>query len=88
MKTTLEIPDAIFRRAKSKAAERGIPLRQFVTEAVEAKLKKSRSTAEKPWMKHIGKLKHLRKETARINQAIEGAFEKVDPEIWTPESQD
>jgi hypothetical protein len=35
MKTTLEIPDAIFRRAKSRAAERGIPLRQFGTEAVE-----------------------------------------------------
>ena len=26
MKTTLEIPDAIFRRAKTVAAERGIPL--------------------------------------------------------------
>ena len=34
MKTTLEIPDSIFRRAKSVAAERGIPLREFVTEAV------------------------------------------------------
>ena len=31
MKTTLEIPDAIFRRAKSVAAERGIPLRELVT---------------------------------------------------------
>jgi hypothetical protein len=38
MKTTLEIPDAIFRRAKSVAAQRGIALRVFVTEAVEKKL--------------------------------------------------
>jgi hypothetical protein len=38
MKTTLEIPDAVFRRAKSAAAERGIPLREFVTEAVRDKL--------------------------------------------------
>ena len=38
MKTTLEIPDSVFRRAKARAAERGIPLRQFVTEAVEEKL--------------------------------------------------
>jgi predicted HicB family RNase H-like nuclease len=30
----LEIPDFLFRRAKSAAAERGISLRQFVTEAV------------------------------------------------------
>jgi len=39
MKTTLEIPDPIFRRAKAKAAERGVPLRQFVSEAVAEKLR-------------------------------------------------
>jgi hypothetical protein len=33
MKTTLEIPDAIFRRAKTVAAERGIPFRALVWEA-------------------------------------------------------
>jgi hypothetical protein len=33
VKTTLEIPDPIFRRAKSVAAERGIPFREIVTEA-------------------------------------------------------
>jgi BioD-like phosphotransacetylase family protein len=38
MKTTLEIPDTVFRRAKSVAAQRGIPLREFVTEAVKDKL--------------------------------------------------
>ena len=38
MKTTLEIPDPVFRKAKAQAAERGIPLRQFVTEAVQEKL--------------------------------------------------
>ena len=81
MKTTLEIPDAIFRRAKSKAAAQGMPLRQFVTQAVEEKLK-SAAQEEKPWLKHFGKLKHLRKETKRINKFIEGAFEKIDSEIW------
>jgi predicted HicB family RNase H-like nuclease len=39
MKTTLDIPDKIFRRAKSQAAEQGIPLRQFVVEAIEQKLR-------------------------------------------------
>jgi hypothetical protein len=29
MKTTLEIPDTLFRRAKAKAAEKGVPLRQI-----------------------------------------------------------
>jgi hypothetical protein len=72
-KTALEIPDPIFRRAKSKAAERGIPLRQFVTEAVEDKLK-THAVGQKPWMKHMGKLKGLHKETVRINKVIEETF--------------
>ena len=48
MKTTLEIPDTLFRRAKSVAASRGIPLREFVTEAVKDKLAASAKAAEKP----------------------------------------
>ena len=82
MKTTLEIPDPIFRRAKSAAAERGIPLREFVTEAVRDKLAGPARTAEKPWMKHFGKLKHLHKETVRINRLIEEDSERIDTEMW------
>lgn len=80
MKTTLEIPDFLFRRAKSVAAERGIPLRQFVTEAVQDKLKLS--SHAKPWMKHLGKLKHVRNERKQFDKRIEEAFERVDREIW------
>jgi len=87
MKTTLEIPDRIFRRAKAKAAEQGIPLRQFVTEAVEDKLKTARAGGEKPWMKHIGKLKDLRGETKRISKVIEKEFEEVEPSMWGPEKR-
>jgi hypothetical protein len=82
MKTTLEIPDAIFRRAKSKAAEQGIPLRQFVTDAVAARLQSTSGNDPKPWMKHFGKLKGLRKETRRISKIIEEASEKIDTEMW------
>jgi hypothetical protein len=88
MKTTLEIPDPIFRKAKSKAAQQGIPLRQFVTEAVEDKLKRVHAVGQKPWMKHMGKLKDLHKETVRINKVIEEAFEEVDPEMWALETRD
>lgn len=80
VKTTLEIPDFLFRRAKAVAAERGIPLRQFVTEAVQEKLKVS--PQEKPWMKHVGKLKHLRQQSRQIEKRIEEAFERVDRELW------
>ena len=80
MKTTLEIPDFLFRRAKSVAAERGIPLRQLVTEAVQEKLKTT--SRERPWMKHLGKLKHLHKERKQIDRRVEEAFERIDQEIW------
>jgi hypothetical protein len=82
MKTTLEIPDAVFHRAKAKAAECGIPLRQFVTEAVKEKLEASAVSGDKPWMKMAGGLRRLRKETARINRRIEEAFEKIEAEDW------
>ena len=82
MKTTLEIPDSLFRRAKSVAAERGIPLRQFVTEAVQEKLRIT--PEEKPWTKHLGKLKHLRndKDRKQIEERVAEAFEQIDRELW------
>jgi hypothetical protein len=80
VKTTLEIPDSLFRQAKSAAAERGIPLREFVTEAVKDKLAATAKSAERPWMAAFGKLRHLRKETARINRLIEEEFEQVEAE--------
>lgn len=79
MKTTLEIPDGIFRRAKSVAAERGIPLRVLITEALADKLKDDNGSS-KPWMTAFGKLRHLRRETARINRIIEEEFEEIDAE--------
>ena len=80
MKTTLEIPDAIFRKAKAKAAEAGKPLRQFVTEAVEEKLAASDRPLDRPWMQAFGKLKHLHEETLRIDKIIEEEFEQIEPE--------
>ena len=83
MKTTLEIPDSLFRRAKAKAAERGQPLRAFVTEALQEKLS-GRSAASAgdhaPWMKGFGQLRPLRRETARIQRAIDREFRVVEPE--------
>jgi hypothetical protein len=82
VKTTLEIPDAIFRRAKSVAAQRGVALRVFVTEAVEEKLAATSSKEQKPWVRLAGGLKHLHKETARINGIMKREFEQIDPEDW------
>lgn len=80
MKTTLEIPDAIFRRAKSMAAEQGIPLREFVTEAMRDKLGSRGKAADRPWMAAFGKLRRLHEETSRINRTVEEEFERIEPE--------
>ena len=45
------------------------------------------SSGPKPWMRHAGKLKHLHKETKRINQRIEEAFEQIDSEAWNGDSR-
>ncbi len=79
-KTTLEIPDGILRRAKSLAAERGIPLRALISEALADKLRSEESSTSKPWMKSFGKLRQLRKETARINRIIEEEFDQIEIE--------
>ena len=82
MKTTSEIPHNVFRRAKSASAERGVTLREFVVEAIEDKLAAKTHAGGKPWMKLIGKLEHLHKETVRINRLIQEDSEKIDPEMW------
>ena len=56
----------LFRKAKSRAAQQGLSLRQLVTEALEEKWSLSARKSRKPWMKHVGKLKDLHRETQRI----------------------
>ena len=83
MKTTIEIPDRLFRRAKAKAAERGQALRVFVTEALQEKLSSEevRLDEDAPrWMKGFGQLRRLRRETGRIQRVIDGEFEVIEPE--------
>ena len=79
MKTTLEIPDATFRKAKAKASALGIPLREYVTQAVEEKLAAS-GRPGKPWLECAGELAHLHKETLRIQKLVDDEFEQIEPE--------
>lgn len=81
MKTTLEIPDPIFRKAKAKAAANGVPLRQYVTEAIQEKLK-GKPASDKPWLKSFGALKHMHAENVRIQKIIDKEFETIDAEDW------
>ena len=86
MKTTIEIPDPLFRKAKSQAAERGQSLKEFVAEALQQKLAAKPGSirlAEPAWMQGFGKLRRLRKETVRIQAVIDEAFDVIEPEDRT-----
>ncbi len=83
MKTTIELPDALFRRAKATAAERGQSLKDFVAEALQEKLstRKRHSAVNEPgWMRGFGKLKALQSETRRVQARVDEAFETVEAE--------
>ena len=83
MKTTLEIPDPTFRKAKATASALGIPLREYVTQAVEEKLSQGSRRPGKPWLECAGELAHLHGETLRIRKIIDEEFEQIEAEDWT-----
>ena len=83
MKTTLELPDTLFRKAKATAAARGQSLKDLFTEALHEKLsapRKHANTLEPEWMLGFGTLKRLRTETARVQDIITREFDIVEPE--------
>ena len=84
MKTTLDIPDPLFREAKMAAAREGTTLRAVVTRALRAEFERSghAGATPAPWRRAFGGLQHLRKETGKINAAVEAAFEHIDEDAW------
>lgn len=85
MKTTVEIPDSLFRQVKATAAQQGLSLKDFFTEAVREQLRRrsgGATTPEKPWMRAFGGLRDLHRETKRVDRIIEREFERIDDEEW------
>jgi hypothetical protein len=83
VKTTIEIPDSLFRRVKSRAAERGQSLTLFVAEALQEKLSARTGQAppdEPDWMRGFGGLRRLHRETRRIQARVDEVFEVIEPE--------
>ena len=83
MRTTVELPEQLFRKVKATAAERGQSLKEFVTEALRDKLvlDRGRTRADQPeWMQGFGKLKRLHKERVRLQSVIDQEFEVIESE--------
>ena len=83
MKTTLEIPDELFKRVKMRAVSRGYTLKRYISEALESKLRdEAEENTPKPWMKSFGRLSHLKDETQLIEKRVEAEFETIDQAGW------
>lgn len=81
MKTTVELPDDLFRAAKATAARQGRSLREFFTEALQEKLRDERREGPMPpppWMKYFGAFAQSQTESARIQDAIDDEFGNLD----------
>ena len=83
VKTTLEIPDDLFREMKAVAAFRGIKLRDFVTEAISGHLARIKG-ADSRWSQRLPPPPKVAKsEIRRIHQLIEEESERIDAEDWS-----
>jgi hypothetical protein len=84
VKTTLEIPETLFRQLKVSAAKQGKTIRAVVNEALTEKLNRSQHGVEDvpAWRVAFGGLRRLRVETAKINRDIAAEFSRVSADEW------
>lgn len=82
MKTTLEIPDEVFRQCKAAAALRGESLKDFVTESLRVHLeaKAAGKTAALGWQRVFGQA--LPEEVAEVDAIIDDEFGTVEANSW------
>jgi hypothetical protein len=80
VKTTVEIPDGLFREAKTAAASRGLSLKTFLTEALKEKLSGFRRSRRADWPAPPPKL--AKGEMRRIQSTIDRECSRIDPEEW------
>lgn len=82
MKTTLELPEQLYRQIKARAALRGQTIKSFFMEAVRDKLSADASAAsrEPGWKEVFGKADP--KDVAEVQRIIDEEFEQINPEDW------
>jgi hypothetical protein len=85
MRTTIDLPDLLFREVKATAAHQGMHLKDYITEALLDKLAKKPVAAEKPWMKFAGiaaQDPEMIAEMKRIEKVIEENFGQIEEDQW------
>ena len=81
VKTTIEIPDELFRESKARAALRGESLKDFVCGALEARLQEWTGDEPAPgWRKVFGRA--ALQDVAELDAIVEQDLGNVDPTEW------
>jgi hypothetical protein len=82
MKTTVEIPDELFRRAKATAALRGASLKDVVAEALRDHLEEQmpNDSTRSGWRQVFGKASP--EVVATVDAVVEEDLERIDPDDW------
>ena len=80
MKTTVEIPDDLYRRAKSEAAESGLSFRSVLIEALRARLYGEGDTTTLNDV--FGTLVAETEAVYEVQRTVDRDLEQVDPDEW------
>lgn len=83
MKTTVEIPDKLYRQLKSTAAANGQTIKAFLVDAVQDKLSRDRAPRQEAagWRAVFGKAN--KKDMEAFQKVIDEEFSRIDPEGWS-----
>lgn len=83
VKTTIELPDTLFRSAKACAAKEGVSLRIFFERAVVSQLQRQPQLQTLPtWHRSFGKLKNIKAATREVQQVVDREFSRIEDESW------
>lgn len=84
MKTTLDVPDQLYRQIKARAALKGQTIKSFFLDAIRDKLLAERGKKggkeETGWRAVFGKAN--KSDVAEVQRIIDEEFSKIDPEDW------
>ena len=80
MKTTVEIPDDLYRRAKSRAAESGQSFRSLLVDALRARLYDEGNTTSLDDV--FGALAAEKDAVYQVQRSVDRDLKQVDPDEW------
>jgi len=82
MKTTLEVPDGLYRQIKARAALKGQTIRAFFLDAIQAKLTAERAGPRKTagWRSVFGAVP--KDDIAELQRILDDEFSQIDSEDW------